>query len=102
MGAVLGLDKQKLKEGRDLIRYFCIPCKLREGTAIRHNPKADPDKWERFKAYNLRDVETEMAIQEKLARYPVPDSEWRHYQLDQQINDRGILLDMPQVRNAIR
>ncbi len=102
VGAVLGLDKQKLKEGRDLIRYFCIPCKLRDGTAVRHYPKDDPDKWERFKAYNLRDVETEMAIQEKLARYPVPDSEWRHYQLDQQINDRGILLDMPLVRNAIR
>ena len=102
VGAVLGLDKQKLKEGRDLIRYFCVPCKLRDGTAVRHYPKDDPDKWERFKAYNLRDVETEMAIQEKLARYPVPDSEWRHYQLDQQINDRGILLDMPLVRNAIR
>ncbi|NLD02449.1 MAG: hypothetical protein GX674_04000, partial [Clostridiales bacterium] len=102
VGAVLGLDKQKLKEGRDLIRYFCIPCKLRDGTAVRHYPKDDPEKWERFKAYNMRDVETEMAIQERLARYPVPDSEWRHYQLDQQINDRGILLDMPLVRNAIR
>ena len=102
VGAVLGLDKQKLKEGRDLIRYFCIPCKLRDGTAVRHYPKDDPDKWERFKAYNIRDVETEMAIQEKLARYPVSESEWRHYQLDQQINDRGILLDMPLVRNAIR
>ena len=102
VGAVLGLDKQKMKEGRDLIRYFCIPCKLRDGTSIRHYPKDDPDKWERFKAYNIRDVETEMAIQEKLARYPVPDSEWRYYQLDQQINDRGILLDMPLVRNAIR
>ena len=102
VGAVLGLDKQKLKEGRDLIRYFCIPCKLRDGTAVRHYPKDDSEKWERFKAYNIRDVETEMAIQKKLARYPVSESEWQHYQLDQQINDRGILLDMPLVRNAIR
>ena len=102
VGTVLGLEKQKLKEGRGLIRYFCMPNKLRDGTLIRHRPQEDPDKWERFKAYNLRDVETEMAIQQKLAKYPVPDSEWRHYRLDQQINDRGILLDMPLVRNAIQ
>ena len=102
VGIVLGLDKQKLKEGRDLIRYFCIPYKLKDGSSIRHYPNDDPERWARFKAYNLRDVETEMAIQHKLARYPVPDSEWRHYRLDQRINDRGILLDMTLVRNAIR
>ena len=102
VGTVLGLEKQKLKEGRDLIRYFCMPGKLRDGTKTRHCPKDDSDKWARFKAYNLRDVETEMAIQQKLAKYPVPDNEWWHYRLDQHINDRGILLDMPLVRNAIQ
>ena len=102
VGAVLKLDKQKLREGKELIRYFCMPGKLRDGSPVRHYPKDDPDKWARFKAYNLRDVETEMAIQQKLAKYPVPDNEWWHYLLDQQINDRGILLDMPLVRNAIQ
>ena len=102
VGSVLGLDKQKLKEGRDLIRYFCIPNKLKDGSSIRHYPNDDPERWARFKAYNLRDVETEIAIQHKLARYPVPDSEWKHYRLDQQINDWGILLDMTLVSNAIR
>lgn len=102
VGTVLGLDKQKLKEGRDLIRYFCIPNKLRDGSTIRHYPKDDTERWERFKAYNIRDVETEMAIQQKLAKYPVPETEWRNYCLDQQINDRGILLDMSLVHNAIR
>ena len=102
VGTVLGLEKQKLKEGRDLIRFFCSPGKLRDGTQFHRYPKDDPDKWARFKAYNLRDVETEMAIQQKLTKYPVPDSEWKHYRLDQQINDRGILLDMPLVRNAIQ
>lgn len=102
VGTVLGLEKQKLKEGRDLIRYFCSPGKLRDGTPVRHYPKDDSERWTRFKSYNLRDVETEMAIQKKLAKYPLPDSEWRHYRLDQLINDRGILLDMTLVRNAIR
>ncbi len=102
VGTVLGLEKQKLREGRDLIRHFCMPGKLRDGTLVRHFPKDDSDKWERFKAYNLRDVETEMAIQQKLAKYQVPESEWLHYQLDQQINDRGIMLDMPLIRNAIQ
>ena len=102
VGAVLKLDKQKLKEGKDLIRFFCSPGKLRDGTSFRHYPKDDPDKWARFRAYNLRDVETEMAIQEKLEKFPVSDSEWGNYHLDQQINDRGILLDMQLVRQAIR
>ena len=97
VGAVLGLEKQKLKEGRDLIRYFCIPAKNRDGTKFRHLPADAPDKWERFKAYNLRDVETEMAIQQKLSKFPVSDTEWQNYYLDQQINDRGIMIDRTMV-----
>ena len=102
VGAALKLEKQKLKEGKDLIRYFCTPSKNREGQMIRHYPKDAPDRWATFKAYNKRDVETEMGIQAKIAKFPVPDSEWVNYTLDQQINDRGIMLDMPFVRNAIR
>ena len=101
VGAVLGLDKQKLKEGKDLIRYFCTPAKAKDGSIFRHYPSDAPEKWETFKAYNLRDVETEMAIQDKLSRFPVAESEWRNYHLDQQINDRGIMLDMTMVRQAI-
>lgn len=102
VGAVLGLEKQKLKEGKDLIRYFCTPTKSRDVRLIRHYPSDDPEKWERFKAYNLRDVETEMSIQQKLSKFPVPESEWVNYHLDQEINDRGIMLDMMMVRQAIR
>ena len=102
VGAVLGLEKQKLKEGRDLIRYFCIPAKSRDGTKFRHRSTDAPDKWERFKAYNLRDVETEMAIQQKLSKFPVSDTEWQNYYLDQQINDRGIMIDRTMVAQAIR
>lgn len=101
VGAVLGLEKQKLKEGKDLIRYFCTPAKSRDGQLIRHYPSDDPEKWEQFKAYNLRDVETEMSIQQKLVKFPVSESEWVNYHLDQEINDRGIMLDMPMVRQAI-
>ena len=101
-GAVLGLEKQKLKEGKDLIRYFCTPTKSRDGRLIRHYPSDDLEKWERFKAYNLRDVETEMSIQQKLSKFPVSESEWVNYHLDQEINDRGIMLDMMMVRQAIR
>ena len=101
VGAVLGLEKQKLKEGKDLIRYFCTPAKAKEGTTFRHFSTDAPDKWETFKAYNLRDVETEMAIQEKLAKFPVDESEWINYHLDQRINDRGIMLDMTMVHQAI-
>ena len=101
VGAVLGLEKQKLKEGKDLIRYFCTPAKAKDGTTFRHLPSDAPEKWETFKAYNLRDVETEMAIQDKLSKFPVDESEWRNYHLDQQINDRGIMLDMTMVRQAI-
>lgn len=101
VGAVLGLEKQKLKEGKDLIRYFCTPAKDRDGNPYRHRPEDAPEKWERFKAYNLRDVETEMAIQQKLFRFPVPENIWDEYHLDQEINDRGIGVDMELVRQAI-
>ena len=103
VGAVLGLEKQKLMEGKDLIRYFCVPCRPTKanGGRMRNRPEHDPEKWERFKAYNLRDVETEMQIQERLSRFPVPDAIWEEYHLDQEINDRGIGVDMELVRQAI-
>ena len=101
VGAVLGLEKQKLKEGRDLIRYFCNPKKQKDGSYVRHLPADASDKWTQFKAYNLRDVEAEVAIQRKLAKNQVRPEEWRNYHLDQRINDRGILLDMELVRSAI-
>ena len=102
-GAILGLEKQKLKEGKDLIRYFCMPCKptVANGQRTRNLPIHAPDKWEEFKAYNQRDVETELSIQAKLAKFPVPDSIWEEYRLDQEINDRGVALDMTLVRRAI-
>ena len=101
VGAVLGLEKQKLKEGKDLIRYFCTPAKPKESDPFFHQPQDAPEKWVTFKAYNLRDVETEMAIQQKLSKFPVDESEWVNYHLDQEINDRGIMLDLPMVRKAI-
>lgn len=102
-GAALGLEKQKLTEGKDLIRYFCVPCKPTKtnGGRTRNLPEHDRQKWERFKAYNLRDVETEMQIQQKLSKFPVPDSVWEEYRQDQEINDRGIGVDMELVRQAI-
>ena len=103
-GAVLGLSEQKLKEGKDLIKYFCVPCaatKTNDGRT-RNLPKCAPEKWVQFKAYNKRDVEVEMSIQNKLRKFPVPDFVWEEYTLDQQINDRGIALDMAVVENAIR
>ena len=104
VGAVLGLEQQKLKEGKDLITYFCVPCKPTKsnGGRTRNMPSDAPDKWELFKNYNKRDVEVEMSIQQKLSRFPVPDSVWNEYHLDQEINDRGILLDMDVVTNAIK
>lgn len=103
-GAVLGLEEQKLKEGKDLIRYFCVPCKATKanGGRTRNLPEHDREKWKRFKSYNQRDVEVEMSIQEKLRNFPVPDFVWEEFWLDQEINDRGILLDMDLVENAIR
>jgi len=103
VGAVLGLEKQKLTEGKDLIRYFCKPCAPTQsnGGRTRNLPHHAPDKWETFKSYNRRDVETEMEIQHRLSRYPVPDFIWEEYIIDQQINDRGVLVDMDLVRQAI-
>ena len=103
VGAVLGLEKQKLTEGKDLIRYFCVPCKPTKanGGRVRNLPEHDMEKWQRFKAYNLRDVEAEMQIQQRLAKFPVPDFMWKEYRQDQEINDRGIGVDMDMVRQAI-
>ena len=103
VGAVLGLEEQKLKEGKDLIRYFCVPCKPTKsnGGRTRNLPEHDPEKWELFKFYNRRDVEVEQSIQKKLQHFPVPDFVWEEFWLDQEINDRGILLDLTLVRNAI-
>lgn len=103
VGAVLKLQDQKLKEGKDLIRYFCSPCKPTKsnGGRTRNLPEHDPEKWSLFKSYNKRDVEVEMAIQKRLSKYPVPDFIWDEYHLDQEINDRGIALDMNVVENAI-
>lgn len=102
-GAALGLEKQKLTEGKDLIRYFCVPCRPTKanGGRTRNRPEHAPEKWEWFKAYNLRDVETEMQIQKRLSNFPVPDAIWEEYHLDQVINDRGIGVDMELVRQAI-
>ena len=103
VGAVLGLEKQKLSEGKDLIRYFCVPCKPTKanGGRTRNLPEHDREKWKRFKAYNLRDVEAEMQIQQRLSKFPVPDFVWEEYRQDQEINDRGIGVDMEMVKNAI-
>jgi len=103
VGVVLGLDKQKLAEGKDLIRYFCKPYSPTAANCgrTRNLPSHDPERWAAFKAYNQRDVETELAIQAKLARFPVPESLWREYHQDQEINDRGVALDMALVNQAI-
>ena len=104
VGAVLGLEKQKLTEGKDLIKYFCQPCAPTKsnGQRTRNLPEHAADKWLAFKRYNIRDVETEMSIQARLSKYPVPDSVWEEYHLDQEINDRGVGLDMELVRQAIQ
>lgn len=103
VGSVLNLEKQKLMEGKDLVKYFCVPCAPTKvnGRRTRNYPKHDKEKWDLFKAYNKRDVEAELAIQEKLAKFPVPDFVWDEYHLDQLINDRGVLLDMTLVEKAI-
>lgn len=103
VGAVLGLEKQKLTEGKELIKYFCQPCAPTKsnGGRTRNRPADAPDKWDAFKRYNIRDVETEMSIQAKLHNFPVPDSVWEEYHIDQQINDRGVALDLTLVREAI-
>ncbi len=103
IGKVLKLENQKMIEGKALIRYFCVPCKPTKanGGRTRNLPEHDPMKWSTFIAYNKRDVETEMAIQQKLSKFPVPDFLWEEYHLDQEINDRGIQLDMVLVEQAI-
>jgi DNA polymerase len=102
-GAILGLDKQKLAEGKELIRYFCRPCRATKsnGGRTRNLPADAPERWKAFKAYNARDVEAEMGIARRLARFPVPDNEWESYILDQSINDRGVALDTVLVEIAI-
>ena len=104
VGSVLGLEKQKLTEGKDLIKYFCQPCAPTKsnGQRTRNLPAHAPDKWLAFKKYNIRDVETEMSIQARLAKYPVLDSVWNEYHIDQEINDRGVALDMELVQQAIQ
>lgn len=103
VGAVLGLEKQKLTEGKDLIKFFCQPCAPTKanGQRTRNYPYHAPDKWAAFKRYNVRDVEAEMSIQERLQKFPVPDSVWDEYHIDQEINDRGVAIDLPLVRQAI-
>lgn len=102
-GAALGLEQQKMTEGKDLIRYFCVPCKATasNGGRIRNLPFDAADKWETFVAYNKRDVEVELQIKDRLSSHPVPDQVWREYWNDQRINDRGIQIDLPMVRQAI-
>lgn len=101
---VTGADKKKLTEGKELIRYFSVPCKATQsnGGRTRNLPEHALEKWESFKAYNLRDVEAELSIQAKLHKFPMPEEEWQNYILDQQINDRGIQLDLELVRQAIQ
>lgn len=103
VGAVLGLDKQKLSEGKDLIRYFCVPCSPTKvnGCRTRNLPHHAPDKWSAFKNYNVRDVDVELAIQNKLLKFPVPEDIWEEYWLDQEINDRGIEIDMVLADSAV-
>lgn len=102
-GKVLGLSEQKLKEGKALIRYFCVPCKPTKvnGGRCRNLPMHDKEKWDAFVKYNARDVEVELSIQERLKNYPVPDFVWEEFWLDQEINDRGIALDMEMAEHAI-
>ena len=101
VGIVLGLNKQKMSEGKELIKYFCVPCASTKvnGGRTRNLPSHAPEKWEMFKAYNIRDVEVEIQIQNKLQRFPV--TIWDEYHLDQEINDRGVGLDMPFVEKAM-
>ncbi|WP_444707338.1 DNA polymerase [Megasphaera elsdenii] len=103
VGAVLNLNNQKMKEGKELIHYFCVPCKETKtnGGRTRNLPHHAPDKWTLFKSYNKRDVEVEMAIQERLKHYPVPEQVWDEYHLDQEINDRGIAIDRTLVGQAV-
>ena len=104
VGAVLGLDERKMKEGKELIRYFCVPCKPTKanGGRRRNLPCHAPEKWELFKAYCMRDVDVEKAIRGKLCKFPIPEGEMELYRLDQRINDRGVPVDMGLVRQAVK
>ena len=102
VGAVLRLPQQKLSEGKALIRYFCMPYDTVNGVPQFHAPTDAPEKWNIFRAYNQRDVETEQAIERRLSRFPVPEFVWQEYALDQTVNDRGIQLDLQLVQQAIR
>ena len=104
VGAVLGLDRQKLREGKELIKMFCSPCAPTKanGGRTRNLPQHRPEKWALFTSYNQRDVEVERAIQEKLAKFPVPEAVWDEYHIDQEINDRGVAIDLELVREAIQ
>lgn len=102
VGSALNLEQQKMSEGKALIKYFCVPYDFEDNVPLFHSPDEAPDKWAVFKEYNKRDVETEMGIETKISRFPVPDFVWEEYILDQEINDRGIQLDLPFVQNAIR
>lgn len=103
VGEVLNIKRKKLKEGTDLVRFFSMPCKPTKanGGRTRNLPSDEPEKWARFKAYCIRDVDAEREIRQKLRNYPIPESEMRLYQMDQEINDRGILVDLELVANAI-
>ena len=104
VGAVLGLEQQKLKEGKELIRYFCVPCKPTKtnGGRTRNLPRHDRQKWEMFKKYNKRDVEVEMQIMKRLEKYSLPEFVWDEYHISETVNDRGIMVDNTLVENAIR
>ena len=102
VGKVLGIEQQKMTEGKALVKFFCVPYGTVDGVPQFHNPKDYPDKWEIFKAYNKRDVEAELEIDRRLSRFPVPDFLWKEFYLDQEINDRGILVDMQLADKAIR
>lgn len=104
VGTVLGLPRQKITAGKELVRYFCTPCKPTKANQhrTRNFPYHAPDKWQQFKQYNQRDVEVEMEITQKLSRFPVPQNEWENYWMDQDINDRGIRIDQHLVNNAIK
>ena len=101
VGKVLGIEQQKMTDGKALVKFFCVPYDTVDGVPQFHNPKDYPDKWEIFKAYNKRDVEAELEIDRKLLRFPVPDFLWKEFYLDQEINDRGILVDMQLADKAI-
>lgn len=101
VGKVLGIEQQKMTEGKALIKFFCVPYDTIDGVPQFHSPTDYPDKWEIFKAYNKRDVEAELEIDRKLSRFPVPDFLWKEFYLDQEINDRGILVDMQLADKAI-